>query len=57
MGGRFAGKVAGFEFGDGSVDVVGVENNNRRHPLVGIDFDDHEHLEGTRRAWSRPENR
>ena len=38
-------EVPGIELSDGSVDVVGVENDHRRHLLVGIDLDDHEHLD------------
>ena len=59
VGGRFAGEVAGVEFGEGGVDVVEVEHDARRHPVVGVDLDDAEHLgDGTRSGrWSRPEKR
>ena len=30
MGGRFAGEVAGIEFLEGGVDIVGVEHDERR---------------------------
>ena len=44
VGGRFAGEVAGVEFGEGGVDVVEVERDARRDPVVGVDLDDAEHL-------------
>ena len=44
VGGRFAGEVSGVEFGEGGVDVVEVERDARRDPLVGVDLDDAEHL-------------
>jgi hypothetical protein len=44
VGGRFAGKVAGIEFGEGAVDVVGVERDDRDDPLVGVDLADAERL-------------
>ncbi len=44
MGGRFAGEVPGVEFLEGGVDVVGVEHDVRRDPLVGVDLDDVEDL-------------
>ena len=43
VGGCLAGEVSGVEFLDGSVDVVGVEDDLRRDPIVGVDFDDDEH--------------
>ncbi len=43
-GGRFAGEVPGIEFLEGSVDVVEVEHDTRRDPVVGVDLDDAEHL-------------
>ena len=57
VGGRFAGEVPGIEFCEGGVDVVGVERDDRRDPLVGVGLDDGEHL-GVERLgpWSRPEN-
>ena len=44
VGGRFAGEVAGVEFGEGGVDVVEVERDARHDPVVGVDLDDAEHL-------------
>ena len=44
MGGGFAGEVAGVEFFEGGVDVVDVEHDNRRNPLVGVDLHDGEKL-------------
>ena len=44
VGGRFAGEVAGVEFREGGVDVVEVEHDERRDPVVGVDLDDAEHL-------------
>ena len=41
---RFAGEVSGVELLDGGVDVVEVEHDERRDPLVGVDLDDVEHL-------------
>ena len=43
-GGRFAGKVSGVELRDGGVEVVGVERDVRRDPLVGVDLGDAEDL-------------
>ena len=40
VGGRFAGEVPGIEFREGGVDVVGVEHDVRRDPVVGVDLDD-----------------
>ena len=51
VGGGFAGEVAGVEFGEGGVDVVEVEHDARRDPLVGVDLDDAEHL-GAERLWA-----
>ena len=42
--GRFAGEVPGVKFLEGGVDVVEVEHDARRDPLVGVDLDDAEHL-------------
>ena len=44
VGGRFAGEVSGVEFGEGGVDVVEVERDERDDPLVGVDLDDAERL-------------
>src|ERR1700744_630197 len=33
-----AGEVSGIEFGEGGVDVVEVENDDRLYPLVGVDL-------------------
>ena len=40
VGGRFAGEVSGVEFLEGGVEVVGVEHDARRDPVVGVDLDD-----------------
>ncbi len=42
--GRFAREVPGIEFLEGGVDVVEVEHDARRDPVVGVDLDDDEHL-------------
>ena len=42
--GRFAGEVPGVEFLEGGVDVVEVERDSRRDPVVGVDLDDAERL-------------
>ena len=44
VGGRFAGEVPGVELGDGGVEVVEVEHDDRHDPLVGVDLDDVEDL-------------
>ena len=44
VGGGFAGEVPGVEFLEGGVDVVGVEHDARRDPVVGVDLDDAEHF-------------
>ncbi len=36
--GGVAGEVAGIEFGEGSVDIVDVERDDRRDPPVGVDL-------------------
>ncbi len=48
VSGRFAGEVAGFELSDGGVEVVGVEHDKRRDPLVGVDLDDVEDFDAKR---------
>ncbi len=40
VGGRFAGEVAGIELLDSSVDVVGVERDERCDPVFGVDLDE-----------------
>ena len=40
VGGRFAGEVPRVELGDGGVEVVEVERDDRRDPVVGVDLDD-----------------
>ena len=40
VGGRFAGEIPGVEFGECSVDVVGVERDDGHDPVVGVDLDD-----------------
>src|ERR1700739_4946224 len=37
---RFAGEVAGVEFGDGGVEVVEVEHDDRHDLTVDVDFGD-----------------
>ncbi len=44
VGGRFAGEVPGVELGEGGVEVVEVEHDARRDPIVGVDLDEAEHL-------------
>ena len=44
VGGRFAGEVSGVELGDGGVEVVELEQDDRRDLIVGVDFDDAQHL-------------
>ena len=44
MGGGFAGEVSGVEFLEGGVDVVKVEQDACRDPLVGVDLDDAQDL-------------
>ncbi len=44
VGGRFAGEVSGIEFLEGGVDVVEVERDVRRDPVVGVDLDDAERV-------------
>ena len=44
VGGRFAGEVSGVELREGGVDIVEVEYDVRRDPLVGVDLDDDEQL-------------
>src|SRR5690349_20693444 len=40
----FAREVAGFEFCERGVDVIDVELNGRRNPLVGVNLGDVENL-------------
>ena len=40
----FAREVSRIELSDGSVEVVEVEHDDRRDPLVGVDLDDVERL-------------
>src|SRR3954451_1629724 len=40
----FAREVAGIELLEGGVDVVGGEYDVRREPVVGVDFDNADHL-------------
>ena len=42
---RFAGEVARVELREGGIEVVGVERDDRRDPLVGVDLDDAEHFD------------
>ena len=48
MGGRFSGEIARVELGDGGLEVVEIENDDRCDPLVAIDLDDREHLDEER---------
>ena len=48
VGGRFASEVPGVEFRKRGLDIVDVERYARREPLVGVDFDDAEHLQAER---------
>jgi len=50
--GRFAGEIAGIELSDGGVEVVGVEGDERRGPLVGVELADTEDI-GAERIGSR----
>ncbi len=40
----FAGEVAGIKLGNGGVEVVGVEGDDRRDPVVGVELGDTEDL-------------
>ena len=51
--GRFAGEVPGVELLEGGVDVVEVEHDVRRDPVVGVDLDEVEHLVVERSRASR----
>ncbi len=42
VGGGSAGEVSGIEFFEGGVDVVEVEHDASRDPLVAVDFEDPE---------------
>ena len=44
VGGRFAGEVPRVEFGDGGVEIVELEHDDRRDLIVGVDFDDAQDL-------------
>ncbi len=44
VGGRFAREVPSVELREGGVDVVEVERDACRDPLVGVDLDDAERL-------------
>ena len=48
MLGRFPGQVAGIEFLDSGIDVLGVELDAPRNPVVAVDFDDGQQLEAER---------
>ena len=45
VGGSFAGEVSGVELFEGSVDVVRVEHDACRDPVVGVDLEDAERLD------------
>ena len=44
LGGRLTGEIPSLKFFKGSVDVVEVEQEARRDPVVFIDLDDAEHF-------------
>ncbi len=44
MGGRFAGEVSSIELSDGGLELVGVENDVRCDPAVGVDLRDAQQL-------------
>src|ERR1700689_2103231 len=44
VGGRFAGDVPGIEFGDGGVEVLEVEQDDRRKMAVKVGRDEAEHV-------------
>ena len=44
VGGRFAGEISGVEFLEGGVDVVKVDCDESRDPVVGVDLDEVEHF-------------
>src|SRR3984957_5932493 len=44
VGGGLASEVSAIELRDGGIEVVDVEHDNRRNPLVGVDLDDDEKL-------------
>ena len=44
LGGGFAGEVLGIELLEGGVDVVDVEREERRDPVVGVDLENVEHI-------------
>ena len=44
VGGRFASEISSVEFVECSVDVVDVEQEARRDPVVCVDLDDAEHF-------------
>ena len=56
VGGRFASDIAGIELRDGGVEVVEVERDERRDPVVGVDLDYLQEIRlnasGTRRCAS-----
>ena len=43
--GRFTGEVSGIKFGEGCVEVVGVEQHACRRSFLGIDLDHVESIE------------
>ena len=47
---RLARQVPSIEFCDGGVDVVDVEHDMRRDPIVGVDLDN---VDGPRRRMAR----
>ena len=51
MGGSLPGEVPGIEILEGGVEVVGVEHDRRRDPIVGVSLDDAEYVRDERR-WA-----
>src|ERR1700712_2198452 len=48
---RFAGEIAHFEFGESSLDVFIIEDDCRRDPMFGVEFDDAECVDSDR-LWT-----
>jgi hypothetical protein len=48
--GSFTGEIPGVEFGEGGIDVVGVEQDGRPYVVVGGALDDLEEVDLYRRA-------
>jgi len=48
VGRRFAGEVPRVEFGDGGLEVVEVEHDDRRDSPVGVELDDNRGIDLSR---------